>query len=70
MSDKRWCTIEETARHAGHANTVRESISGDTVDVLLAAAEGWPCTAWGLPGPSPTSSFKELRRRRTEKELL
>lgn len=36
--------IEETARHAGQADIVRESIDGATGMELLAAAEGWPAT--------------------------
>ena len=34
--------IEETARHAGHADVVRESIDGAQALELLAAAAGWP----------------------------
>jgi uncharacterized damage-inducible protein DinB len=34
--------IEETARHAGHADIVRESIDGAQALELLAAAENWP----------------------------
>lgn len=34
--------IQETARHAGHADIVRESIDGATAFPLLAAAENWP----------------------------
>ena len=34
--------IEETARHAGHADVVRESLDGAQSVELLAAAEGWP----------------------------
>ena len=41
--------IEETARHAGHADIVRESIDGATAYPLLAAAEGWPPTLWLRP---------------------
>ena len=33
--------IEETARHAGHADIVRESLDGATCWTLMAAAEGW-----------------------------
>jgi hypothetical protein len=33
--------IEETARHAGHADIIRESIDGATCWTLMAAAEGW-----------------------------
>jgi uncharacterized damage-inducible protein DinB len=41
--------IEETARHAGHADIVRESIDGATMYALMAAAEGWPATDWLQP---------------------
>ncbi|HET9173073.1 MAG TPA: DinB family protein [Actinospica sp.] len=34
--------IEETARHAGHADIVRESIDGAQAVELRAAVEGWP----------------------------
>ncbi len=46
--------IEETARHAGHADIVRESIDGATMYELMAAAEGWPATDWLEPWkPTP-----------------
>ena len=41
--------IEETARHAGHADIVRESIDGATCYELLAGLEGWPATDWLQP---------------------
>ncbi len=41
--------IEETARHAGHADIIRESIDGATMYELMAAAEGWPATDWLKP---------------------
>ncbi|HEX6499874.1 MAG TPA: DinB family protein [Micromonosporaceae bacterium] len=41
--------IEETARHAGHADIIREAIDGATAFPLLAAAEGWPATPWLQP---------------------
>lgn len=41
--------VEELARHAGHADIVRESIDGATLYPLLAAAEGWPATEWLQP---------------------
>jgi uncharacterized damage-inducible protein DinB len=41
--------IEETARHAGHADIVRESIDGATTFELLAAAEDWEPTPWITP---------------------
>lgn len=33
--------IQETARHAGHADFLREAIDGRTMYELMAAAEGW-----------------------------
>jgi len=41
--------IEETARHAGHADIIRESLDGATAIPLLAAAEGWQPTEWVQP---------------------
>ncbi len=41
--------IEETARHAGHADVIRESLDGATFYPLMAAAEGW--SADWLPRP-------------------
>jgi uncharacterized damage-inducible protein DinB len=41
--------IEETARHAGHADIVRESIDGATCYSLMAAVEGWPASEWMQP---------------------
>jgi uncharacterized damage-inducible protein DinB len=41
--------IEETARHAGHADIVREAVDGATAMPLMAAAEGWPATPWMQP---------------------
>ena len=38
--------IEELARHAGHADIVREAIDGSTCWALMAAAEGWPVQEW------------------------
>ncbi|WP_329494519.1 DinB family protein [Kitasatospora herbaricolor] len=34
--------IEETARHGGHADIIRESLDGATLYPLMAAAERWP----------------------------
>jgi uncharacterized damage-inducible protein DinB len=34
--------IEETARHAGHADILREALDGAQAGPLMAAAEGWP----------------------------
>jgi len=41
--------IEETARHAGHADMVREALDGATAFPLMAAAENWPATPWIKP---------------------
>ncbi|BBH65189.1 hypothetical protein ACTI_18740 [Actinoplanes sp. OR16] len=41
--------IQETARHAGHADIIRESVDGATAYPLMAAAEGWPETDWMKP---------------------
>jgi len=41
--------IEEVARHAGHADIIRESIDGAQGMELLAAAEGWPASPWLKP---------------------
>lgn len=41
--------IEEIARHAGHADIIRESVDGATGFALMAAAEGWPETPWMKP---------------------
>jgi uncharacterized damage-inducible protein DinB len=45
--------IEETARHAGHADIIREGIDGATAFPLMAAAEGWPETPWLKPWRPP-----------------
>ncbi len=41
--------ITETARHAGHADIVRQSIDGATAYPLMAAAEQWPAAPWITP---------------------
>jgi len=41
--------IGELARHAGHADIIRESIDGATMHELVAAAEGWAETDWVQP---------------------
>ena len=38
--------LEELARHAGHADIIREHIDGATMYELMAGAEGWPETDW------------------------
>jgi hypothetical protein len=41
--------VEELARHAGHADIIRETLDGATMYELLAAREGWPETDWLKP---------------------
>ncbi|MGA6164088.1 DinB family protein [Amycolatopsis magusensis] len=41
--------IEESARHAGHADIIREHLDGATAMPLLAAAEQWPASPWLQP---------------------
>ena len=41
--------IEELARHAGHADVIREHIDGGTMHAIMAAAEGWPPSPWLQP---------------------
>lgn len=48
--------IEETARHAGHADIIRESIDGATAYELMAAAEGWEPTPWVQPWKPPAAA--------------
>jgi uncharacterized damage-inducible protein DinB len=46
--------IEETARHAGHADIIREALDGALSGPLMAAVEGWPEDGWIRPW-RPTS---------------
>ena len=41
--------IEETARHAGHADILREALDGGVSGPLMAAAENWPEDGWITP---------------------
>jgi uncharacterized damage-inducible protein DinB len=41
--------IQETARHAGHADIIREHLDGATAYPLMAAAENWPESPWMKP---------------------
>lgn len=48
--------IEEAARHAGHADIIRESIDGATWFELMAAVDGMPETPWLKPWtPAPVT---------------
>lgn len=54
--DVRWIVlhlIEETARHAGHADIVRETVDGATWFALMAAAEGWSVLPPGVQPWTP-----------------
>jgi hypothetical protein len=46
--------IEELARHAGHADIVREGVDGATMYELVAGREGWPETDWLKPWRATT----------------
>jgi hypothetical protein len=48
--------VEELARHAGHADIVRESIDGATMYELVAGREGWPDTPWLKPWRPPVAT--------------
>ena len=56
--------IEELARHAGHADIIRETIDSATMYELMAANEGWPETdfikRW-RPRQEPRTSLEECR---------
>ena len=41
--------INELARHAGHADIVRESIDGATMYELIAGLEDWEIEGWVKP---------------------
>jgi len=48
----RWVLLhlmEELARHAGHADIIREHIDGGTMFPIMAAAEQWPASPWMQP---------------------
>lgn len=41
--------INELARHAGHADIIRETIDGATMYELIAGLEGWEVAGWVTP---------------------
>ena len=41
--------ISELARHAGHADIIRETIDGATMYELVAAVENWEPQPWLTP---------------------
>lgn len=54
--------VEELARHAGHADIIREAVDGATMYALVAAREGWPETPWLKPWRPQSSSPGEAHR--------
>jgi uncharacterized damage-inducible protein DinB len=48
--------IEETVRHAGHADIIREGLDGASAGALMAAVEGWEPTAWVTPWTPESAS--------------
>lgn len=50
--------VEELARHAGHADIIRESIDGATMFELMAAVEAWPATDWLKPWSPPAPATR------------
>ena len=46
--------INELARHAGHADIVRETLDGATMYELIARVEGWEIEGWVTPWNSGT----------------
>jgi uncharacterized damage-inducible protein DinB len=47
--------LEEVARHAGHADILREQLDGATAPALLATVDQWPETTGVEPWRSPES---------------
>lgn len=47
--------LEELARHAGHADIIRESVDGATAIELLAGREGWPAGGFVTPWRAPAA---------------
>jgi Protein of unknown function (DUF664) len=47
--------INELARHAGHADIIRESIDGATMYELIAGLENWEPRPWAKPWKPPGS---------------
>lgn len=48
--------VEELARHAGHADIVREQVDGASSPSLLAAVEGWPPNDFVQPWTPPAGT--------------
>ncbi|WP_313565352.1 DUF664 domain-containing protein [Mobilicoccus sp.] len=58
--------VEEIARHAGHADIIREHIDGATTYELVAGLEGEDPSAWLVPTPPHPGSYDAERRRNAE----
>jgi hypothetical protein len=57
----RWVALhllEELARHAGHADIIREAVDGATMYELVAGREGWPETDWLKPWRPPVGEVR------------
>ncbi|WP_445164226.1 DinB family protein [Mycobacterium sp. Dal123C01] len=51
--------INELARHAGHADIVRETLDGATMYDLIAGLEGWEIAGWVTPwNKAPTGGAR------------
>jgi uncharacterized damage-inducible protein DinB len=48
--------INELARHAGHADIIRETLDGATMYELIAGLEGWEIQGWVTPWKRGASS--------------
>ena len=61
----RWVALhllEELARHAGHADIIREAVDGATMYELVAGREGWPETDWLKPWRPPVGEVPAAPR--------
>jgi hypothetical protein len=51
--------VEELARHAGHADIIREAVDGATMYELVASREGLPETPWLTPWRPPQAATND-----------
>ncbi len=56
--------ISELARHAGHADIIRETIDGATMYELVAAVENWEPQPWLTPWTAEVASPGEQSQNR------
>lgn len=52
--------VEELARHAGHADLVREAVDGATMYELITGYEGWEETPWLKPWRPAATALEEV----------